>query len=302
MTMDELLRLAFKEVPRKPLYHYTSLKGLRGILESGHIYATDTRFLNDSSEIKYAYDLIRHAAHSRVVNKERRDAFEQLGDWLDGQKRNGDPIFVTSFTEEGNLLSQWRGYTEPGKGVSIAFSCRSLRQSLSRQSIPFRLGRCIYDYNAQLAWADGVVDVIEKAIDTLGPAPDSECHRTQSYYHCFDHVAPSVTMMSALIKDFGFSEEREWRLVSDPVANFIGMSIKYREGRSSLIPYVEFDLERNNTPTAGTGLPGVKIEDLYIGPTPHEDEAYRAITMYLARYNATPDLFPSLCGMPFRSW
>jgi hypothetical protein len=39
--------------PPKPaglLYHYTDLRGLLGILESGSIWATHIRFLNDLSE------------------------------------------------------------------------------------------------------------------------------------------------------------------------------------------------------------------------------------------------------------
>ena len=36
------------------LFHYTSAGGLKGILENKYIFATDSAFLNDSSEIFYA--------------------------------------------------------------------------------------------------------------------------------------------------------------------------------------------------------------------------------------------------------
>ena len=41
------------------LYHYTSASGLKGIVESGTLWATDVLHLNDSSEISYAVELIR---------------------------------------------------------------------------------------------------------------------------------------------------------------------------------------------------------------------------------------------------
>jgi hypothetical protein len=38
------------------LYHYTSEAGLRGILESDRIWATDVRFLNDDTEFQRAFN------------------------------------------------------------------------------------------------------------------------------------------------------------------------------------------------------------------------------------------------------
>ena len=42
-----------KEVP-DVLYHYTDSGGLKGILSSGKIWATDIHYLNDKSEIQLA--------------------------------------------------------------------------------------------------------------------------------------------------------------------------------------------------------------------------------------------------------
>ncbi len=42
------------EVEDKILYHYTNVKGLMGILDSQCLWATDFRYTNDLSEIRYA--------------------------------------------------------------------------------------------------------------------------------------------------------------------------------------------------------------------------------------------------------
>jgi hypothetical protein len=38
------------------LWHYTTGAGLRGILETNVLWATDVRYLNDESELKYALE------------------------------------------------------------------------------------------------------------------------------------------------------------------------------------------------------------------------------------------------------
>ena len=46
--------------PNNPcVYHYTDLNALLGILESGEIWASDCRFLNDGLEIKYTLSAFR---------------------------------------------------------------------------------------------------------------------------------------------------------------------------------------------------------------------------------------------------
>jgi hypothetical protein len=42
----------------KRLYHYASLPGVAGIISSSTIWASDARFMNDASELRYAADLI----------------------------------------------------------------------------------------------------------------------------------------------------------------------------------------------------------------------------------------------------
>lgn len=48
------------------LYHYTNTGGLEGILESGKLWATDYRYLNDASEVTYAHSLLVEAIEKRL--------------------------------------------------------------------------------------------------------------------------------------------------------------------------------------------------------------------------------------------
>ena len=54
------------------LYHYTSLKGLRGILSTRQIWATDILYLNDSAEFIFTINLLR------TILKEEFKLIEEL--------------------------------------------------------------------------------------------------------------------------------------------------------------------------------------------------------------------------------
>ena len=57
---EELLARLYgtKPDPENPLYHYTSLEGLRGIVDSRTLWATDIRYLNDAQELHHFGQLV----------------------------------------------------------------------------------------------------------------------------------------------------------------------------------------------------------------------------------------------------
>jgi hypothetical protein len=65
------------------IYHYTGLRGLIGIVESGKIWATDIRFLNDTGEATYARRAIaKHIQAYRDTNGAAGDlANRVLASW-----------------------------------------------------------------------------------------------------------------------------------------------------------------------------------------------------------------------------
>lgn len=81
-----------KEIAKGVWYHhYSSIPGIFSILDSDELWLSNIRFSNDSTE-----------------------------EMLLGDRREARDDFVTCFSENGNLLSQWRGYCPYG-GASICF-------------------------------------------------------------------------------------------------------------------------------------------------------------------------------------
>ncbi len=91
------------------LYHYTSVGGLRGIIDSGNLWATHLGFLNDLSEGRAA--MADDAWRARLEEADRQA-----------------PLFIASFCRhqephqlKNGLLSQWRGYAGEGGGYCVVF-------------------------------------------------------------------------------------------------------------------------------------------------------------------------------------
>jgi len=113
------------------LYHYTSAEGLLNIIDSGKFWATHYRFLNDPEEILYSFKLFdrlflenspkRLSFFANNVDEESGLIIGNYHLMYTGQ-RGVIPeyeYYITGFSEEKDLLSQWRGYGDNGEGFAI---------------------------------------------------------------------------------------------------------------------------------------------------------------------------------------
>ena len=55
------------------LFHYTTVEGLIGIVETGKLWASDYRFSNDASEIHEGIELIKSRTETLLADEEDPD-------------------------------------------------------------------------------------------------------------------------------------------------------------------------------------------------------------------------------------
>ncbi len=115
------------------LWHYTSYAALKGIVSSKQIWATEYRFLNDREEFLHAKELAQKLAEEEPeYTGQAFPAREMLQKAVNVVFNTGYlheerlRIMVASFSEEGDQLSQWRGYADDSRGVSIGLDLRKL--------------------------------------------------------------------------------------------------------------------------------------------------------------------------------
>ena len=178
-NLSERLRKRLKEadrdeesIPDGLIYHYTTAKGLEGIIRTQEIHATHTDYLNDLSEVQYGRHIVATILdhkHPHWSNGEKSlmpmvgqepDPVKFL-DQFPADKRSvwallfgirtyilnhrDHNIYVASFCESDDMLSQWRGYGNRGGGYSIGFK---VNKSIIKTGIgdnQYGLFKVIYD-------------------------------------------------------------------------------------------------------------------------------------------------------------
>jgi hypothetical protein len=293
MIKDITSRL-YSDIPQERLYHYTSFTGLLGIVDSNALWASDIRYMNDSAELKHTADLIRTEITQRIAaGHPKPNLLNQFLDWVIHRITNGHMLFASSFRSNGNLLSQWRGYSRLGKGVSLGFDPDYILQCATQQS--FQIGKCIYNNEAQQQLICQVIDAVEVLAEEHSKAIDSKDPQNDNAYHPIFHMIESdLLRIAAILKHPSFREEEEWRVVSPVITDYVNAAVLFREGASMLVPYIEFNL-------APAGNSTITVEHIFLGPTPNINISMNSMRMYLSKHGIQPREGISYCQIPFRA-
>ena len=249
------------------LYHYTNAAGLKGILESKSFWATDHRFLNDTSEFQLGFKLISEAISQREAKiKERSlDAWEMVQNLQVQAQHNGMHAFVASFTTNGDLLSQWRGYNG-GRGFAIGIDNDWLWENADAQS--FKLFKITYDTKEHENIA---TNVAEQFLGMIGVDKDPKLI-TQTVLGWWQYALKAALT----IKDKNFSEECEYRLAH--VGHTWPPNIQVRPGPGGLIPFLPC---RFNVKAGIGGLETLShgVQRIIVGPAlrPQQISAVQAL-------------------------
>ncbi len=287
--LDVITSHLYLTPPADTLYHYTSLPGLLGIVGSGELRASDIRYMNDSAELRHTIDLLsRHVTRRIVAGCDDPALLNQLLEWLSHRIVSGPMLFGASFRANGNLLSQWRGYSVHGKGVSLGFDPGHICACAARQQ--FQVGKCLYAESAQSELVEQMVDAVERLAREGEPA---EGPAEQRWYPVFEQVEGDLLRIAAVLKHPSFEEEQEWRIVSPVIDDCESAPVSFREGSSMLVPYYAFNLMDQDHGRFA-------LDHVFLGPTSNIDLSLKSIDLFLRKHRAEPRRGISYCRIPFR--
>jgi hypothetical protein len=291
--ISEISRQLFADTPSGILYHYTSFGGMVGIVGSGELRASDIRYMNDSAELRHTLELLKTQVTQRIIDgTDFPTLHNQLLEWLSHRVVSGPMLFGASFRANGNLLSQWRGYSVHGKGVSLGFDPGYIQACAGRQR--FEVAKCLYAPDQQSRLIGQVVDAIEATADEIGEVEDpARRHPKHSFYDVFEHIEGDLLRIAAILKHPSFEEEQEWRLVSPVIDDCHHPCVHFREGWAMMIPYYAFPLVENS------GDP-LTLEHVFLGPTNNVDLSMNSLELYLEKMNSRPVRGVGYCQIPFR--
>lgn len=230
------------------LYHYTSLKGLGGILQASCLWATDYRSLNDSTELAYGSKLVVETLELWAEQVAEADAWllRQVSNLL---KTHHDAYFgffetyILSFSEASDVLSQWRAYADKARGHCLEFDLSdSSLFTVVDNNVPLGLELLpvIYEPDTQKAMIDAAIEHILNYLHGTQWSPQTLQQATPN--HEGVAVGMLIHALSPIILSFkhpGFSEEREWRAVASCAPTMTAMTKKTRAAASGEAVYLE---------------------------------------------------------------
>src|SRR5262245_41256104 len=250
------------------LYHYTTAQGLLSMLKSGHLWATESRYMNDPREFLHGAEIIlqvmdrldRRKSPARSLLDVRRQVQAHIEEKLPNAR-----TFCVSCCTKGDLLSQWRGYGDSGGGYALGFQPRFLFGRTRPERPPLRsLLRVIYNRKQQdhlvARWGRAVI------AGQIGGA--------DSYFWRFF----SEAIIS--FKDPAYAEEGEWRLVQfgrawDRRGQWLH-PVQFRERKGEVVPYADIDLSQ--TKEFPRRLP---ISEIVHGPTQDPERSSKALRLLI---------------------
>lgn len=276
------------------LYHYTTAAGLLGILGSRRIWATELRFLNDERELQFGVDLLAAELQRQVAQRDSRPVLAKIIEVL-SVHRILRHYFVACFCEEGDLLSQWRGYASPG-GYSLGFAVDHCK--VPEWVAPFF--PVTYDQGSARmtasAWASGAADrllqVFDERLDSAIAGGSPQKAISQLIEEFGRDQFNTLEAIAATLKDPSFSEEREWRVLSESHPQADGdREVLFRTGPLGPTPYITVPLSPDEEP-----LP---LREIIVGPGPNSRARAEAVRMLLWKHGY-PEVPVVTSKVPYR--
>lgn len=249
------------------LFHYTTAAGMRGILDSSQLWATNYRFLNDVSEVAYSVSLFESLIQERLAKVQNDVVSEFLSRTL--STANGFDgmldCYIACFCERDDLLNQWRTYAGSGGGYALGLRTNEIgrRWGQLERAQDFVLRRVVYDPEHQKYLLSEVIDRTMEVL-AAGSQGVSVADSNNVIARCCQFVRAEVADYLLSFKHPAFAIEQEWRLchVVPPSEED---HVSFRDGQYGLTPYVCLDV----SPMAGVNRNRLPLVRITHGPVPN---------------------------------
>lgn len=256
------------------VYYYCSVDTLLKVISNKTIWLTNLFFLNDSEEHFWLRNKARSFIAEKINDHPDEFGFRYLETILRQEWRH--EIYCACFSEQADLLSQWRAYGDDGKGFAIGFETNHLKWLSSKVGGAF--ANVIYDDEEQRALVEGAFELFPRLCDGEDPTIEEGSGT----------ILSRISEAASRCKNKSFSEEAEWRLVCEP-SHFSSddegiwtkaRSPRFLERRGVITPFMEIPLVEGTEYTKRGSEP---ISEIVFGPKNTVTEQKYAVEMMLNR-------------------
>jgi hypothetical protein len=268
-------------------YHYTDAGGLVGMLSSDAIWASEYRFLNDRSEVQHTLAIVRSLLLKRTDRQCANDLRKLCAKILQELDKPQDTeVCVFSLSEDGDSLSQWRGYAHDGQGFTLGFDVNALVRAGEADDAVFCFSKVEYDATKQQLGLSKALEEVEREFTKRIADGQSRAHVITAAANAFDLITWNRAVNN---KHVSFESEREWRISS--FSNAAEMKVRARQ--NGLAPYLEL------TAKELCGLEKLPLREIGIGPGFSLQDQLPAVKALCRQYGYKPRIYSA--SAPYRS-
>jgi hypothetical protein len=260
------------------LWHYTDVVGFHGIVESNRLHLADARFLNDRTERTYGGSVVRQFVERELAGKDPKLPIDILGAIVRELRRPQEAnLFICSFSERNNAMSQWERYAAHGFGYCLGFDRHRLEKCLDATDV--ELHQLIYGRRDQREAISRRVMQLAREFQLSGKT-NSKPPSVASLQVYSTAIAIELEELALQLKTPDFRDEKEWRLIRE-VSDGKNVDItppKFAPRGNLVKPYVELTFTKPGTSSC---LPLVAV---VCGPKLEGEVSVASARYFLARH------------------
>lgn len=289
--------------PEGAVWHYTDGGGAIGILRSRVLWATSIGSLNDAMEFQYGLaqlgDLLADVRASRHIHPLQKRFVEEVHAQGD-EARGLSPLFVLCASEDGDSLSQWRGYGgSVGHAIGLDPAARPAVLDESQPTTRHTGDSVLPAWGRVLYRPDEQRDFLLRTLSFIA----QQCPLPESYEadagEAVPRAVPWLLAALAYCKHPSFADEREVRLVLQ-AGNVQCMA--FRATRFGVTPYIPVTFTEGQQSFLPRTVPKAEhlpLAAVAIGPTAHGSTAADGMRLLL-RGLGHPEVAVTETQAPFR--
>lgn len=229
-----------QEAEPELLYYYCTSSTFLSIIKNSALWLTSISLSNDRMEGNWAIDL-----YLGLFKSADRSGFVGARAMLQGMIDSRVALGMC-FSSERDLLSQWRGYADGGRGICIAFDVNRLKASiaLQREAFPkLRLRKVSYARTLAPETVKEIRGEFGAQIEQARMSGEGgHISMSKNYENGGHDRETSVISGFFTIKNPAFKEEQEWRLLLVDYPSSV-KALKFRQSNGLISPYIEIPIE-----------------------------------------------------------
>lgn len=291
-------------------YHYTSLEAFKTIISNKSLRLCDLRKTNDYLERKWIINILEKSLinsfeeNGITINlkedywydEESHTHLEYLVDMLKYFVEHSS--FITCFSKNGDLLSQWRAYGDNGNGISIGFDSRLISKSIKKNKVYFEY--VLYKSEDQV---QEIKFAVVNAINYMKEMFKDDLFKIHSDFNEYfveefdvfcEVICDDLANISCYMKNPSFIEEDEVRIIYSPSITIESDDLEIKEVFTKELKFNNFVLNPLNYFTRDDQLIGYVdlffeklinrniITEIIIGPSSRvtEEDIFLLLSQY----------------------